>query len=326
MRAIVVHELGDPDVLCLEESPTPAPGRGELLVRLRAIGVNPVDGYVRAGIGGRPSLPYTPGDDAAGEIAALGAGTERIGLRTNDRVYLSGSLTGTYADHALCRPDQVHPLPDRCSFAEGAAVGVPYGTAYRALFHRADARRGEVVLVHGASGGVGSAAVQLAAAAGLTVIGSAGTDAGRRLVAAAGAAHVVDHSRESHFAAVAELTGEHGIDVILEMRSDLNLGRDLPLLAAAGRVVCVGNRGPGNEGRVSVNARDLMRRDAAVLGMLLPNADDPAVARIHAALGEGLAAGELRPVIGRELPLERAADAHRQVLQGPALGKIVLTT
>lgn len=324
MRAVVVRAFGDPDVMQVEESPTPSPGAGQVLVRLRATGVNPVDTYIRAGVGVRPSLPYTPGDDAAGEIEGLGSGTQATGLRIGDRVYLSGSLTGTYAEHALCRPEHVHPLPDRCSFAEGAAVGVPYGTAYRALFQKADARGDDVVLVHGASGGVGLAAVQLAVAEGLTVIGSASTAGGRDLVARAGATHVVDHSRDDHFAAILEVTGERGVDVILEMRSDLNLGRDLPLLAPGGRVVCIGNRGPDNEGRVSVNARDLMRRDAVVLGMLLPNTGHPDMARIHAALNAGLASGRLRPVIGRELPLDRAAEAHRLLMRDPGMGNTVL--
>lgn len=326
MRVVVVREFGEPEVMRLEEWPTPRPGSGQVLVRIRAIGVNPVDAYIRAGIGARPDLPYTPGDDAAGEIEAVGADLGQTDLRVGARVYLNGSLTGTYADHALCLPPHVHPLPDRCSFAEGAAVGVPYGTAYRALFQRAAAEAGETVLVHGATGGVGLAAVQLAVAAGLTVTASGGSEEGRRLALANGAAHVVDHGSDEHFEEILRLTDGRGVDVILEMRSDLNLGRDLPLLAHRGRVVCIGNRGPLNEGRVSVNARDLMRRDAAVLGMLLPNADDTSVTGIHRELVEGLADGRLRPVAARGLSLADAARAHVEVMQRPSMGKIILLT
>jgi NADPH2:quinone reductase len=326
MRAIVVTELGGPEVMHIEELPTPAPGPGELLVRVKAAGVNPVDTYIRAGVGARPALPYTPGDDGAGELAGFGEGTEESGRRAGDRVYLSGSLTGTYAEYAVCRRDQVHPLPSRTSFVEGAGVGVPYVTAYRALFQRAAARAGETVLVHGATGGVGLAAVQLAAAGGLTVIATGGSVEGRRLALANGASEVLDHGAADHFDAVLQLTHDHGVDVVLEMRSDLNLGRDLPLLARDGRVVCIGNRGSRNEGQVAVNARDLMRCDGIILGMLLPNADRETLAAAHRALDEGLAAGELRPVVTRELPLEEAARAHREVMQSPSLGNIVLTT
>lgn len=326
MRAIVVGGHGGPEVMRLAELPIPAPGPGELLVRIKAAGVNPFDTYVRAGIGTRPPLPYTPGDDGAGELAGFGEGAEESGRRAGDRVYLSGSLTGTYAEYAVCRRDQVHPLTSRVSYVEGAAVGVPYLTAYRALFQRAAARAGETVLVHGATGGVGLAAVQLAVAADLIVIATGGSDEGRRLALANGASEVLDHGAGDHFDAVLQLTHGHGVDVILEMRSDLNLGRDLPLLARDGRVVCIGNRGPRNEGQVTVNARDLMRCDGVILGMLLPNADGESLVTAHRALDKGLAAGTLRPVVTRELPLEEAAGAHREVMRSPSLGNIVLLT
>ncbi len=186
MRAIRVHEFGGPEVLRLEEVPEPRPGPSQLLVRLSAAGVNPVDTYKRAGWHSHsPRLPYTPGEDGAGTVEEVGADVKRF--KVGDRIYLARSLTGTYAEAALCEEWQAHPLPANVTFEQGACLGVPYMTAYRALFHRAAARAGETVLVHGASGGVGLAAVQLARAAGLRVIGTAGTDAGRRLVAEQGA-------------------------------------------------------------------------------------------------------------------------------------------
>jgi NADPH2:quinone reductase len=309
MRAIRVREFGDPDVLRLEELPEPQPVDDEVLVRVHAAGVNPVDTYVRAGAYGKlPALPYTPGFDAAGVLQDGGA-----------RVFVSGSLSGSYAEFALCRRDQVYPLPDHVSFAQGAALGVPYVTAYRALFQRGKALPGETVLVHGASGGVGLAAVQFALAAGLVVAGTAGSDAGRELIAAQGAAHAFDHRDPLHLQVAFEATGGRGFDLIIELLASVNLGDDLTALAPGGRVVVVGSRGA-----VELDPRDLMNAEGAVLGMLLPNAPAEALAEALTAIRIGLRDGSLRPVVSRELPLAEAARAHRHIMERPALGKIVL--
>src|SRR5215510_6788617 len=155
MKAIRVHEFGGLEVLHLEEVPTPQPGSGLVLVRMHATGVNPVETYIRAGTYARlPALPYTPGNDAAGVVEEVGADASEF--KTGDRVYTSGSVTGTYAEFALCKKEQVHPLPANVSFAQGAAIGTPYATAYRGLLQRATVKPGETVLVHGASGGVGT--------------------------------------------------------------------------------------------------------------------------------------------------------------------------
>nr|MBA3243403.1 NADPH:quinone reductase [Acidobacteriota bacterium] len=186
MKAIRVHEFGGPEVLRLEEVADTQPLGGQVLVRIRAAGVNPVDTYIRSGAHAvRPALPYTPGLDAAGMVESVGAGVARVGV--GERVYVAGSLTGTYAELAVCEEWQTHRLPDNISFAQGAGVSTPYATAYRALFQRARGLPGETVLIHGASGGVGTAAVQLARAAGFVVIGTGGTDEGRKLIAEQGA-------------------------------------------------------------------------------------------------------------------------------------------
>ena len=318
MRAIRVHEFGGPEVLRLEELAGPSPGAGQVLVRVRAAGVNPVDTYIRSGAHAvKPPLPYTPGLDAAGEVVAAGEGVTRVA--PGQRVYTAGSLSGTYAELALCDESQVHPLPDRVSFAQGAGVFTPYATAYRALFQRAAGRPGETVLVHGASGGVGTAAVQIARAAGFRVFGTAGTEEGRRLVAEQGAHHVLDHHAPDYLERLAGLTGGRGVDVILEMLANVNLGKDLGVVAKGGRVVVIGSRGT-----VEVNPRLAMTRDAAVLGMSLFNASPQELQSVHAALAAGLEAGTLRPVVGRELPLTEAARAHEEVLKPGSYGKIVL--
>jgi NADPH2:quinone reductase len=319
MKAIRVHEFGGPEVMRLEEVPDPQPGRGELVVRIHAAGVNPVDTYIRTGTYARkPALPYTPGSDGAGVVLRIGEGVTR--LRAGERAYLSGALTGTYAEQALCTESQLHSLPQPATFAQGAAIGVPYATAYRALFQRAHATPGESVLVHGASGGVGIAAVQMARAAGMHVIGTAGTDEGRKLVLAEGAHDALDHGSSDYLDRLPQLTGGRGVDVILEMLANKNLAKDLAVLAPKGRVVVIGNRGT-----IEINPRDAMGRDADILGMTLFNVSERELASIHAAIVAGLENRTLRPVIGLELPLAEAARAHQEVMKpSGARGKIVL--
>jgi len=318
MKAIRVKEFGGPEVLKLEEVPDLKAGAGQVVVRVRAIGVNPVETYVRAGVYPRkPALPYTPGTDAAGTVEGVGAGVTRF--RAGDRVYTATTLSGAYAEQALCDAALVFPLPAHVSFAQGAAMHIPYATAFRALFHRAQAQGGETVLIHGASGGVGVAAVQLARAAGLHVIGTAGSDRGKQLVTAEGAHQVLDHKSANHFEEALAATGGRGYDIILEMLANVNLGRDIPILAPKGRVVVIGNRGT-----VEINARDIMTRDGAVLAMSLWNATPSELTSIHAALVAGLENRSLRPIVGQEIPLAEVARAHVAVMDSGAYGKIVL--
>jgi NADPH:quinone reductase len=318
MKAIRVEEFGGPENLRLREVDDLKPETGQVVVRIRAAGVNPVDTYMRAGTYPRkPALPYTPGTDAAGTVEAIGKDVKRFAV--GDRVYASGSLTGTYAEQSLCEERSVFPLPAIVSFAQGAAMHVPYATAYRALFHRAHARPGETVLIHGASGGVGTAAVQLSRAAGLRVVGTAGSERGKKLVAAEGAHEVLDHKSPGHFEQALALTGGRGFDIILEMLANVNLARDLGILAPAGRAVVVGNRGT-----IEINPRDAMTRDASILAMSLWNASPGDLFSIHSALVAGLENKTLRPVIGQEIPLAEAPRAHVAVLEPGAYGKIVL--
>src|SRR5437016_2920212 len=213
MKAIRVNDFGGPEVLRVQEVPDPKPERGQVLVRVKAVGVNPVDTYIRAGAYARkPSLPFTPGTDAAGVVEAVGPNVKQF--KPGDRVYTNGTITGAYAELALCEESRVHLLPSKVSFAQGAALGVPYGTAYRALFQRGHAKPGEILLVHGASGGVGMACVQFARALGMTVIGTAGSEKGRALVASQGAQHVVDHRMTDYEKQIMSITGGSGVNLI----------------------------------------------------------------------------------------------------------------
>jgi len=318
MKAIVVHQFGGPEVLKLEEVPTPKPAAGQVLVRIHAAGVNPYDTYMRAGTYAvKPPLPYTPGSDAAGVIEAIGDGIKKV--RPGDRVYTAKTVTGAYAQFALALEEQVHPLPEQISFGQGAAVWVPYGTAYHGLHHSAEAHASEIVLVHGASGGVGSAAVQMARAMGLTVFGTAGTQKGIELVRREGAHQVFDHSKAGYQDEILKATGGRGVDIILEMLANVNLSADFKLLATNGRVIIIGNRG-----EITINPRDLMLRRASARGFTLWAIASEEEAEIHAGLIAGLENGTLRPVVGKELPLAEAARAHKEILEPGAGGKIVL--
>ncbi|MGD8367583.1 MAG: NADPH:quinone reductase [Desulfobacterales bacterium] len=318
MKATRVHQFGAPEAMILEQVPEPEPGAGQVRIHIEAAGVNPVDTYIRSGTYHvKPDLPYTPGMDGAGTIDA--AGPRAGGLKVGDRVYCAGSLTGTYAEKAVCDCTRVFLLPEPLSFPQGASVGIPYGAAYQALFHRAHALPGEVVLVHGATGGVGTAAVQLAKAHGMKVIATGGSERGRRQASDLGADEVLDHRSPDHFTRLMELTDGHGVDIILEMLANVNLGNDLTVLARNGRVVVVGSRGTAQ-----LNPRDAMQRNASILGMLLGSTAPEAFKRIHAALGAGLAKGFLMPQVAGTLPLSRASEAHRQILAPGAAGQIVL--
>lgn len=299
MHAIRVHQFGPPDVMKLEVVPDPQPAADQILVRINAVGVNPVDTYIRSGsYGALPALPYTPGADAAGTTA------------DGQRVYVSGSLTGTYAELCVCERRQVHPLPDRLTFAQGAAIGIPYVTAYAALHVKAKAKPGETVLIHGASGGVGIAAVQLALAHGCRVIGTAGSERGLALLRELGVHQILNHRDADYLQGVT-------VDVILEMLANVNLAKDLTILNRYGRVAVIGNRGT-----IEINPREIMRREATIVGVFATTTED--VARIHAALSGGFADGTLCPVIGQEMKLTGAASAHEAVMQSRAAGKIVL--
>jgi NADPH2:quinone reductase len=301
----------------IEDVSDPKASAGQVVVKIAAAGVNPVDAYVRLGSYARkPALPYTPGSDAAGVIESVGEG---VRIKQGTRVYTSGSMSGVYAEKALCSESHVHELPEHVSYSQGAGIYVPYATAYRALFQRAHATAGETVLVHGASGGVGIAAVQIARAAGLKVFGSAGTAKGRELVLQQGAHEALDHKAADHMEKALALTDGRGVDIVLEMLANVNLDKDLKALAPGGRIVVIGSRG-----QTQIDPRDTMTRDAAILGMLLFLTPERDLKAIYSGLYAGLANGTLRPVVGKELPLAEAPRAHREILEASALGKIVL--
>lgn len=318
MQAIRVEQFGEPDVLRVQPVLDLHPGPDELLVEVKAAGVNPVDIYIRAGIYPiNPSFPYTPGFDGAGIVKEVGDNINKFAV--NDHVYISGSLTGTYAQETLCHINQVFLLPENISFAQGAGIGIPYLTAYRALFTKARAAAQETVLIHGASGGVGIAAIQLARNSGLKIIATAGSPEGLLLTKQQGSHYVLDHSQQGYLENIKKITSGEGVDIILEMRADLNLGEDLKILGKSGRVIIVGCRGA-----VTINPREIMSRDAAIIGMTLFNIPEHERVKVYESFAEAFESEKLFPIVGREFTLNEAPQAHRSVLESKAFGKVVI--
>lgn len=318
MKAIRIYQFGAPDAMQYEDVPDPVAGKSQVVVSMRAVGINPVETYIRAGTyPNKPQLPYTPGSDAAGIVESVGESVDNF--KIGDRVYTAGAVAGTYAEKILCDVGQVYALPERVSFAQGAAIHVPYATAYRALMQRAQGREGETVLVHGASGGVGIASVQIALAHKMTVIGTAGTPEGLKLLEKQGLKYVLNHHDAGYISDALGATCGRGIDIVLEMLANVNLGVDLTILRQNGRVVVVGSRG-----EATIDPRQAMSRDAAILGMTLFNVAPDEMRAIHEYIGRGLENGALNPIIGREFALRDAARAHEAILEPGALGKIVL--
>lgn len=324
MFGIQVSQYGSEDVLKYTDLPTPEPGPGQVRVRIHAVGVNPADTYIRSGgyAFHTPQLPYTPGFDGAGTVEEVGAGVDAV--KPGDRVFVAAlgtpGCSGTYAELAVVDARAVHPLPETLSFGQGAAVGVPCLTAWRALFQKAGLHAGETVLIHGASGGVGIHATQLAHAAGAIVIGTAGSDTGADLVRAAGAQHVLDHSRPGYLDELTRITDGRGASVIIEMLADVNLEEDLKALALYGRVVIVGSRGS-----LDFNPRLTMVKEATIQGTAIWHATEQEAVDALAGVANGLRDGVIRPVVGEEMPLRDAAEAHRRILEPGSRGKLILT-
>jgi NADPH2:quinone reductase len=318
MKAIVVRDYGPPDVMQVEDVERPVPKGTEVLVRVGAAGVNPVDTYLRSGIHAHaPKLPYTPGKDAGGTVEAVGEAVTNF--VPGDRVYTAGAITGTYAEFALCDERQLGGLPDNISFGQGAGVWTPYATSFRALFQKAGLQAGETVLIHGASGGVGLACLQWARSAGARVFGTASSEDGLELARSNGAERVFDHSDGDHYGEIREATDGRGVDVIIEMLANENLERDFEFLGMNGRIVVVGNRGT-----IEFTPRLAMTNETTIYGMSLFNAAPSDLQTIHSAITSGLANGTLDPVVAKEFPLNEAPAAHTSIIEDKATGKIVL--
>lgn len=328
MKAIRTAEFGGPEVLTFEDIADPKPGAGEVVVDIKAAGLNPSDVYMLTGVYlVVPDLPFTPGYDAAGVVSALGDGVSSLSI--GDRVIVGAPLSlddsrkdlgiiGCFAEKVVRRAADLSKLPESTSFAQGAAIGVPYATAHYGLFGRGGGKAGETVFIHGASGAVGTAAIQLAKRAGMQVIGSAGTARGLDLVRELGADVAVNHREDGYLEEVRKASNG-GPQLILEMLANENLATDLDLIPKFGRIVIIGARA-----ETTINPRAIMMKDADVRGLVLFNASREDREAIMTDLVAGLADGSLSPIIGTEMPLADTAAAYEKVMEPGAHGKIAL--
>ncbi len=322
MKAIQVTEFGGSEQLHYKEIEDVIAGKGEVCVQLHAAGVNPSDTYTLTGTYAFciPQLPYTPGSDGAGIVEAVGEGVTNVCV--GDRVFvasLKSGGTGTFASKIVCDSASVHPLPEAVTFEQGAALGVPALTAYRALFQRAGLREGQTVLIHGASGGVGLLVVQMAKAVGAKVIGTASKPQGKELVRQAGADTVIDHVTDETIQYVLEVTDGRGPDVIIEFLANVNLETDLKMIAQFGKIVVIGNRGS-----IEINPRLAMQKECDILATALWNTPQEDYVKLIEGVGDMLASGDLRPIIGTTLLLEQASEAFEMFAKGCNNGKLVL--
>jgi NADPH2:quinone reductase len=314
MRAIRYHSHGGPDVLALEEVDRPEPGHGELLVRVEAAGINPVDTYFREGEYPVPSLPWTPGSDVAGVVESVG---EDVGFEPDDRVFATGlgrNHPGTCAEYVVVPAGLAAPLPDECGFEEGAAVGLVGVTAWQALVHHAGLEPGERALVHSGSGGVGHVAVQLAAAMGARVTTTAAPEYHEHLHAL-GAGVTLDYDDEDLAAAVSEAGAP---DVVLDTVADEYVGLDAEVAAEGARIVLIGNRGP----TAPLPMGPGKFKDLTFQAMSMFNTPDAGA--VLARLGTLMETGGVVPEVHRSYDLEATADAHRDVRSSSFLGKLVV--
>lgn len=323
MKAVQFHRFGGPEVLQLDDVPDPVPGPDDVVIQVRSAGVNPADTYMRNGTYRvQPSLPCVPGGDAAGDVVAIGDNV--TGLSIGDRVFTGVAMglafTGCYAELVKRRALHVRPIPHTISYSEATTFGVSYPTAHYALFARGGAQSGETLFIHGASGSVGTCAIQLAKRAGLKVIGSAGSQSGVQLVLDEGADHAVDHSKLGYFDDVRAACPGDGPDLILEMLANVNLAADMEIAAQRARIIVIGNRG-----EIQINPRMAMMKELDIRGIMLWNASQHQLDAVMTDLVTAATEGALGPRVGREFPLSEVAQAHELVLQNGNAGKIVLT-
>jgi NADPH:quinone reductase-like Zn-dependent oxidoreductase len=341
MRAYVVREHGGPEALLAESLPDPSPGPGEVLVHVKACGINHLDIWVRRGVPGHTfPLPLIPGNDVAGEVAGCGAGVRDLaagapvvvapgiscglcqaclsGRDHHCRSYgiLGEHRNGGYAE-LLCVPRaNVMPKPEGLSFPEAAALGLAFLTAWHMLVARAELRPGETVLVQAAGSGVGSAAVQIARLWGATVIATASTDEKRARARALGAHHVLDSQSADLARAVKGLTEGRGVEVVFEHVGPATWEQSVRALAWQGRLVTCGAT---TGGEVPFNLRHLFFKSLSFLGSTMGSKGEFLEVLAHAGRGT------LRPVVDRVLPLTEVHKAHALLEDRKVFGKLVLT-
>jgi NADPH:quinone reductase-like Zn-dependent oxidoreductase len=317
VKAVRIHEDGGPEVLRYEDAPDPAPAEGELLVELRAASLNHLDLWVRQGLPSVPK-PRILGADGAGIRADTG---ERVvinpGIEHGDgRISIVGEqMDGTHAELVAVPAGNVYPLPDSLSFEEAAAFPLVFETAYRMLVTRAALREGETVFVWGIGGGVATAALAIAKALGARVIVTSSSDEKLLRARELGADETVNHARDDVKAAVKELTGGRGADIVVEHVGEATWRTTLDVAAQGGRIaVCGATSGPNPPAAL----HRVWWKQLSILGSSMGTTED------FEAVYELVKSGRARPVVDRVFPLAEARAAHERLEAGEQLGKVVL--
>ncbi|MFB4165967.1 NADPH:quinone reductase [Alteribacillus sp. JSM 102045] len=318
MKAVVFNEYGGPEVLKTADIEKPVPEHDEVLIEVKASGINPVDTYFRKGIREVPSFPHIPHFDLAGVIAKVGSNVNSF--QTGDRVWAT-NIKGTAAEFVTATEDFVYPLPDNISFDEGATLGIPVLTAHLSLYNRAKLTEGENVLIYGASGAVGNAAVQLAVQTGAKTIATASSKEKEKIAEEAGAHYVINYKNANLEEKVLEVTNNEGIDVILDMSLSENMESDFNLLKTGGRIVAIGS--PKNNSP-ELPWRLLNQKHASLLGVLLFTAPAEALKHATSEINILLSNGILKPHLAKSYPLEEAESAHKALENNTFNGNIVL--
>lgn len=291
-------------------------------MKIAAAGVNPVDTYIREGAFLHlPELPFTPGKDGAGIVKEVGENVKNF--KVGQRVFMCKRKFdgyGTYAEYCLVDEEDLFPLDTKTTFAQGAALGVPYFTAFRALVLKGKCQARETVLIHGASGAVGLASIQIAKKWGLQVIGTAGTPCGLKLIKDVGADFVLCHREKNYLDKVMDITNNLGVNIVIEMLANVNMQKDLEILAPNGRLAIVGSRGV-----TKIDPRNILGAELQVFGVALLTSSPEEWKETSQSILQGIDEGWVNPVIHKTYSLHDASQAHKDIIHSEgAQGKLVI--
>ena len=319
MKAMRAHQAGGPEQLRYEDAPDPELGEGQVLIRVGAAGINPADLVRLSGELAPLKLPYITGTDVSGEVEAVSPGVTTV--KVGDRVF-GRAIGAAYAEKTCLMASEAIPLPDNLSFEEGAAIPIPFYTAYFAFYHKAMLKAGETVLISAGGGGVGAAAIQLAKAAGARVITTVGSQEKADRARQLGADVAINYKQQDFAPEVRTLTDGKGVDIIIENVASDNLAADCSCIATSGRIVLIGT-GTGKAPNATFGVLPALLKDITFYGMSLLSAD-AVIPDMAAAMSPDFAAGKLKPIVSKSYPLQEAAQALHDLLAGKVFSKLVL--
>lgn len=318
MKAVVYEQYGPPDVLHVKEMDKPSPGENEVLIKVGASALNPVDTYFRKGIRQVPSFPHIPHFDLGGVVEEVGANVKNV--KVGDRVWAT-NVVGTCAEYVVADANVVFPLPEAFTEIEGASFAMPFMTAHISLHFRANVKKDDTVLITGGAGAVGNAAIQLAKKAGAFVIATAGNEEKADICKNAGADEIILYKEKDVVEEVTKLTNNEGVDIILEMSLSENMEKDLAMVKIGGKIVTIGS--PVNNEPI-LPWRLLNQKHASLMGILLFTTPKDVFVEAGNEISELMKKGEISPHVGVTFTFEEATKAHETLEAKKVNGSIVL--